>query len=73
MYLHSDEILIALAIAAINDPITAKAMKELLNLKGSEAHSTVILPPQDANVFRKLGINVTCDPDYQHKKLYHRT
>ena len=71
--LHSDEILIALAIAAINDPITAKAMKELLNLKGSEAHSTVILPPQDANVFRKLGINVTCDPDYQHKKLYHRT
>ena len=71
--LHSDEILIALAIAAIDDPITAKAMKELSNLKGSEAHSTVILPPQDANVFRKLGINVTCDPDYQHKKLYHRT
>ena len=48
------------------------AMKQLGKLKGSEVHSTVILPEEDKNVFRKLGINVTVDPVYQHKKLYHK-
>ena len=70
--LHSDELLIALAITAQANELAAKAMAQLVNLRGSEAHSTVILPSEDANVFRKLGINVTFDPVYQHKKLYHR-
>ncbi|MBE6122696.1 MAG: DUF1846 domain-containing protein [Erysipelotrichaceae bacterium] len=70
--LHSDELLIALAITAKTNPYAAKAMGELNHLRGSEAHSTVILPLEDANVFRKLGVNVTFDPNYQHKKLYHR-
>ena len=70
--LHSDELLIALAITAESNEIAAKAMSELVNLRGSEAHSTVILPAEDENVFRKLGVNVTFDPVYQHKKLYHR-
>ena len=48
------------------------AMKQLGSLKGSEAHSTVILPEEDKNVLRKLGINVTFDPVHQHKKLYHK-
>lgn len=69
--LHSDELLIALAITAKTNEHTAKAMRELNHLKDSEAHSTVILPEEDANVFRKLGVNVTVDPVYQHKKLYH--
>lgn len=69
--LHSDELLIALAITAQNNENTAKAMAMLDGLRGTEAHSTVILPQQDANVFRKLGVNVTYDPVYQVKKLYH--
>ena len=69
--LHSDELLIALAIAAMTNPATRIAMEQLSKLKGSEAHCTVILPLEDANVFRKLGVNVTFDPVYQRKNLYH--
>lgn len=71
--LHSDELLIALAITAMNHEEASTAMRELGNLKGSEAHSTVILPEEDKNVLRKLGVNVTFDPVYQHKKLYHKS
>ena len=45
------------------------AMQELGKLKGSEAHSTVMLTDEDKNVLRKLGINVTMDPVYQYDRL----
>lgn len=70
--LHSSELLIALAITAMNNEEADKAMKELGNLKGSEVHSTVNLPEEDKNVFRKLGINVTFDPIYQKDKLFRK-
>ena len=70
-YLREHELLIALAITAKTNEHAAAAMAQLPHMKGSEAHSTVILPEEDANVFRKLGVNVTFDPVYQHKKLYH--
>ncbi|MGT2742497.1 DUF1846 domain-containing protein [Streptococcus plurextorum] len=70
--LHSSELLIALAITAMTSQEADKAMKELGNLKGSEVHSTVNLPEEDKNVFRKLGINVTFDPIYQQDKLYRK-
>ncbi len=69
--LHSDELLIALAIIERTNFNVATAMEQLGNLRGSEAHSTVILPSEDANLLRKLGVNVTVDPVYQQKKLYH--
>lgn len=69
--LHSDEVLIALAITAESNECTKKAMHELPHLRGAQAHSTVILPLEDANVFRKLGVDVTYDPIYTQKKLYH--
>ncbi|MXQ49243.1 DUF1846 family protein [Streptococcus pneumoniae] len=70
--LHSSEILIALAITAMENTDAKKAMEQLGNLKGSEVHSTVILPEEDKNVFRKLGINVTFDPIYSQNKLYRK-
>ncbi|MFC3927794.1 DUF1846 domain-containing protein [Streptococcus caprae] len=70
--LHSNEILIALAITAMNNKDADKAMQELGNLAGSEVHSTVMLPEEDKNVFRKLGINVTVDPNYSQEKLYRK-
>ena len=70
--LHTDEILIALSICAATNPTAALAMQQLPRLKGCEAHSTVILSRVDENVFQKLGINITCEPQYQTKKLYHR-
>ena len=69
--LHTDEILIALSICAATDDLAKKALDNAYKLAGSEAHSTVILSRVDENVFRKLGINLTCEPKYQTKKLYH--
>lgn len=69
--LHSDEVLIALAMKEKSNPIVAKAMDCLSMLKGSEAHCTVVIPLEDRNIYRRLGVNVTFDPLYQQKKLYH--
>ena len=70
--LHTDEILIALSISAATNPTAKLAMDQLSKLRGCEAHSTVILSQVDETVFRKLGVNLTCEPKYQTKKLYHR-
>ena len=69
--LHTDEILIALSICAATSSVAKKAMEGLEKLKGCEAHSSVILSSVDENVFRKLGVNITYEPKYQTKKLYH--
>ncbi len=69
--LHVDEILIALAISAVSSKRAAQALEQLDNLKGLEAHSSVILSSTDKRTFKKLGINMTCEPKYQVKKLYH--
>ena len=69
--LHTDEVLIALSICGATSPLAAKAVEKLSSLKGTEAHSSVILSSVDENVFRKLGVNITYEPRYQTKKLYH--
>lgn len=70
--LHSDEVLIALSISATTNPISHLAMQQLPKLKDCEAHSSVILSEVDKNVYRKLYMNLTCEAQYQTKKLYHR-
>lgn len=70
--LHSDEVLVALSICAATDRVAAHAMRQLPLLAGCEAHSTVILPQVDDNIFRRLKVNLTCDPKYQSHKLYHK-
>lgn len=70
--LHTDELLIALSICAATSPTAELAMQQLSRLKNCEAHSTVILSQVDDNVFRKLGVNLTSEPVYQSKKLYHK-
>jgi uncharacterized protein (UPF0371 family) len=69
--LHTDETLEALSICAVTDPMAERAMEQLGSLRGCEAHSTVILSRVDENLFQKLGVNVTCEPRYQIKKLFH--
>ena len=70
--LHTDEVLQALSISAVTDANAAKAMRALPLLKDLEAHSTVILPHVDEDIYKRLGIRVTQDPQYQVKKLYHK-
>ena len=69
--LHTDETLEALSICAVTNPMAELAMDQLSALRGCEAHSSVILSRVDENLFQKLGVNVTCEPKYQVKKLFH--
>ena len=65
--LHTDEVLIALSICAATDANAELAMEQLSKLRGCELHSSVILSPIDEKVFKRLGINVTCEPVFQAK------
>ncbi len=69
--LHTDEILIALAVSSAGSEYASRALDALSKLSGCEMHSTVILSQVDSKTLKKLGINVTCEPVYQVKKLYH--
>lgn len=69
--LHSDETLIALAISATTNPLAAMALDQLSGLRDCEAHSTVILSQADMGTYQKLGIRLTCEPQYETNKLYH--
>jgi len=62
--LHTDETLIALSICTATNPMAELAMQQLDKLWGCEVHSTVILSPQDEKVFKRLGVNLTCEPKY---------
>lgn len=68
--LHADEVLIALAISATTNPLADLAMKKLSSLANCQAHSTVILPQIDDQVYKKLKIDVTTEPQVYAKKLY---
>ena len=70
--LHSDEILIALAISAATDPQAARALDSLALLRDCEAHSSVILSGADSGIYTRLGLHLTCSPQYQTNRLFHR-
>lgn len=69
--LHTDEVLIALSTCAATDPKAQIALEQLPKLKGCEAHTSVILSDVDMKIFKKLGVNLTCEPLYEEKKIYH--
>ena len=70
--LHMDEVLIALSICAATDQNAAKALTCLPQLEGCEAHSSVILSGVDENTYRRLKINLTCEPEYETNRLFHK-
>ena len=63
--LHTDETLIALSICAASDANAEQCMEQLSKLRGCEVHSSVLLSTVDERVFRRLGVNLTCEPLYQ--------
>ncbi len=69
--LHTDEVLVALSICAFSSPTAERAMRQLSKLRGCELHSSVMLAQIDNKTLHKLGLNVTCEPRYQTKKLFH--
>ena len=70
--LHTDEVLIALAVCAVDDEFAARAIAQLPRLKGLEAHASVLLAPVDEDTFRRLGVNLTCQPKHETQRLFYR-
>ena len=70
--LHSDEVLIALSISAVTNPLAELVLKKLDELRGCDAHFSVILSEEDTKLYNRLGIHVSCEPKYEIKKLYHK-
>lgn len=70
--LHSDEVLIALSISAVTNPLAELVLKKLDELRGCDAHFSIILSEEDTKLYNRLGIHVSCEPKYEIKKLYHK-
>ena len=67
--LHTDEVLVALAMLSTTDENCRKALDCLPQLKGCQVHCTVMLSEVDRKIFQKLGVNLTCDPVKKIKKV----
>ncbi|MCI8743334.1 MAG: DUF1846 domain-containing protein [Lachnospiraceae bacterium] len=69
--LHTDEVLIALSTCAATDQNARTALEQLPKLRGCQVHTSVMLSSVDINVFKKLGLELTSEPLYESKKIYH--
>ena len=70
--LHTDEVLIALAVGATTSDNARRALEQLPKLRGCDVHTSVILGSVDEGIFRSLGVQVTSEPVFQSKKLYRK-
>ena len=69
--LHTDEILIALSMCAATDPNARKALEQLKKLNGCQIHTSVMLSDVDIRTMNRLGLQLTSEPRYENKKIYH--
>ena len=69
--LHTDEVLIALSMCAATDCNAQIALDQLPKLRGCQVHTSVMLSAVDITMFKKLGVQLTSEPIYEHKKIYH--
>ena len=70
--LHSDETLIARSISSATDPLAAKLIEHIDDLRGCDAYFSVIISSTDEKLYRTLGINVCCEPKYEQHRYYHK-
>ena len=66
--LHTDETLIALSVSAASNPEARLALEQLRRLKGCQAHTSVMISSVDILEFRRLGIELTCEPKFENQK-----
>ncbi|MBQ3438174.1 MAG: DUF1846 family protein, partial [Fusobacterium sp.] len=71
--LDCEEVLIALSISAVTNPMAQTALSKLPLLEGVQAHSTHILGRSDEQTLRKLGLNVTSDQAFPTENLYYNS
>lgn len=68
--LHTDEVLIALSLAGLTNPDAKSALEQLTKLKGCQVHTSVMLSEVDVKIFKRLGVDLTCEPIRSGVKLY---
>ena len=68
--LSLEEVLIALSICSVTNPIVKKALKNLNKLSGLEAHASFMVYNGDLNTLKRLNINLTCDPVFYSNNLF---
>ena len=66
--LHTDEVLVALAMLSKDDENCRKALEQLPKLKGCQVHTSVMLSEVDRKIFKKLGVDLTCEPVSKKQK-----
>ena len=69
--LHTDEVLIALSTTAASDQAARQALDQLSRLSGCQAHTSVMLSEVDIKIFKRLGIQLTMEPQYENDHIYH--
>lgn len=68
--LHTDEVLIALSLAACSDDNAKQALEQLPNLRGCQVHTSVMLSEVDIKIFKRLGVDLTSEPVQTARKKY---
>ena len=63
--LNLSEVLTALSICSVTNPLAEKAMKNLIKLKDCEAHATYIVTGTDKKKLKDLRINLTCENEFR--------
>ena len=68
--LHTDEVLIALTLAACTDENARRSLEQLPKLKGCQVHTSVMLSEVDIKIYKKLGVDLTSEPVQTIRKYY---
>lgn len=67
--LNLQEVLTALSICSVTNPIAAKAIANLKKLKDCDAHATYMVTGTDKKTMKELKINLTCESEYIDEKI----
>lgn len=70
--LHSDETIIALAISSATNETAKKVLDCVENLRGCDAFFSVIISETDEQFYKRLGMNICCEPKYELHRYYHK-
>ncbi|MEQ8213979.1 MAG: hypothetical protein ABRQ35_08780, partial [Smithellaceae bacterium] len=68
--LDLEEALIALSISSTSNTAAELAMEKLKDLEGCEVHMTHIPTPGDEAGMRRMGVNLTSDPNFSTNNLF---
>ena len=68
--LRLSEVLTALSICSVTNPMIEKALTELKKLRGCDAHATYLITGSDKRALKTLQINLTCESEYIEKEDY---